>query len=57
MEKWLILGPGQGEYMMSLGHCLVPESKEELKKKNKRGRKAHDHVKGTQYQPKRVLKA
>ena len=32
MESWLILGPGQEKFKRSL-ECLVPESKEVLKKK------------------------
>lgn len=31
LEKWLVLGLRQGEYMMSLEHLVGPESKEVLK--------------------------
>jgi len=43
LEKWLILGLGQGTYKMSLEHLVCQKSKEVLKKQSNRG-----HVKDTQ---------
>ena len=37
MEKWPILGLGEGENKMSLKHAVVPESKAVLEMQNNRG--------------------
>ena len=36
LEKWMIPGPRQGRYKMSLEHFVMPKSNEILKKKKKK---------------------
>lgn len=49
LEKWPVLGPGQGKHKMCLEHLAVPESKGVLKKQREENRS-----KGHSNQPERA---